>query len=95
MRKRYIAVGPTWVEVGPDYVPEPTSHHVMPDIAPYRSMVTGEEITSRSKHREHLKQHKLVEVGNETKYLTPKPKQLPAGRKEIIAQLVYERLRYK
>lgn len=35
------------------------------DIQPYRSMVTGERIAGRSQHREHLKQHGCVEVGNE------------------------------
>ena len=39
---------------------------IMPDIKPYRSMITGEMITSRSKHREHLKRHGCIEVGNET-----------------------------
>lgn len=41
------------------------AHHVMPDIQPYRSMQTGEVIGSRSTHRAHLKQHGLIEVGNE------------------------------
>ena len=44
--------------------------HVMPDMQPYQ--VVGPEygkcITSRSKHREYLKQHDLIEVGNERKY---------------------------
>ena len=60
------------------------SQHVMPDIKPYQSMVTGEMITSRSKHREHLKQHDCIEIGNETKYLTPSKAPLPEGRKELI-----------
>lgn len=38
---------------------------IMPDIAGYKSMQTGEWISSRSQHREHLKRHGLVEVGNE------------------------------
>lgn len=38
---------------------------IVPDIAPYQSIVTGETITSRARHREHLKRHDLVEVGNE------------------------------
>ena len=38
---------------------------VMPDIQPYQNMVNGGIITSRSKHREFLKQHNLVEIGNE------------------------------
>ena len=36
------------------------------DIKPYKSMITGEEIKSRSQHREHLKKHGCVEVGNDT-----------------------------
>lgn len=40
---------------------------VMADINGYKSMVTGEWIGSRSQHREHLKQHRLVEIGTETK----------------------------
>lgn len=38
---------------------------VISDIDPYKSMVTGEMITSRSNHKEHLMKHKLVEIGNE------------------------------
>jgi hypothetical protein len=38
---------------------------VMTDIQPYRSVVTGEQVSSRSAHREHLKRHRLVEIGNE------------------------------
>lgn len=39
--------------------------YVIPDIQPYKSMQTGEYIGSRSTHRQHLKQHGLIEVGNE------------------------------
>ena len=43
------------------------------DIKPYQ--VVGPEygkwITSRSKHREYLRKHNLIEVGNEKKYLMP------------------------
>lgn len=40
---------------------------VMPDIAGYKSMQTGEWIAGRRQHREHLKQHRLIEIGNEVK----------------------------
>ena len=79
------------VEVTGDREPV-QSHHVMGDIQPYRSMVTGEMITSRSGHREHLKAHQLVEVGNETKYLQPKPKELPQGLKQRIIEIANSRL---
>jgi hypothetical protein len=35
-------------------------------------MVTGEWIGSRSTHRQHLKEHRLVEIGNEVKAHTTK-----------------------
>ena len=38
---------------------------VINDIQPYKSMQTGEIITSRSVHRNHLRQHGLIEIGNE------------------------------
>lgn len=47
--------------------------YVIPDIEPYRSAVTGERIRGRSHHRQHLKQHGLVEVGNERIKRKPKP----------------------
>lgn len=39
--------------------------HFILDRVEYRSQETGEMITSRSAHREHLKRHRLIEVGNE------------------------------
>lgn len=39
--------------------------NVMGDIKPYHSIITGELITSRSKHRSHLKEHNCIEVGSE------------------------------
>jgi len=43
---------------------------VMGDIQPYQSMIDGSMITGRRQHREHLRQHGCIEVGNEK--LTPK-----------------------
>jgi hypothetical protein len=45
---------------------------VMNDISGYKSMQTGEWINSRSHHRDHLKQHRLIELGNEK---IPAPKE--------------------
>jgi len=61
---------------------------VMGDLQPYQSMATGEMVTSRSRHREILRQHNLIEVGNETSYLKSKPITTPAGRKEEIIRQV-------
>lgn len=39
--------------------------YVMADIAPYRSQIDGSMITSRSQHKAHLRDHKMIEIGNE------------------------------
>lgn len=60
-----------------------TAPYVQPDIQGYKSMATGEYIGSRSAHRAHLKQHELIEIGNEK--LTPqKPKSDPTIKRDII-----------
>jgi hypothetical protein len=38
---------------------------VMRDIGEYRSPLDGAMITSRSQHRDHMRAHDVVEVGNE------------------------------
>jgi hypothetical protein len=66
---------------------------VAADIQPYRSMITGEMITSRSKHRTHLRDHGCIEIGNE-KIPPPKPIDLTPEshkrRKELIIRKVKE-----
>ena len=95
MRKRWIykADGRV-IEVGDNHeLPARESPMIMGDIQPYQSMVTGEIINSRSSHREHLKSHNLVEIGNETKYLQPKAKELPPGLKQRIIDIANAKLR--
>ena len=38
---------------------------IMSDIKPYRNMINGKIITSRSEHRTLLRDHGCVEVGND------------------------------
>ena len=44
--------------------------YIIGDIEPYKAVGPefGKVISSRSHHREYLKRHNLVEVGNERKY---------------------------
>ena len=75
MRKKYRQVKNSKGEY--EYVETETrrwdGHLVMEDIQPYKSIITGETITSRSKHREHLKVHGCEEVGdNVPKFLRDK-----------------------
>ena len=73
----------------------PEAPLVMGDIQPYQSMIDGSWITSRSRHREHLRAAGCIEVGNDTSLnKTPGPLQPPPGLKERIARNVYSKLRY-
>lgn len=86
MRRRWVYVDGEAIEVDQDYTSEPRpEYHVMPDIQPYRSMIDGSVITSRSRHREHLKAHGCVEVGNDSSLNRQKqPIKSPPGLKEKI-----------
>ena len=76
-------------------LPMPDAPLVMGDIQPYQSMIDGSWITSRSRHREHLRAAGCIEVGNDTSLnRTPGPLQPPEGLKERIARNVYSKLRY-
>lgn len=94
MRRVYVQIDGVLYEKGT----EPQREHgvmVMPDIKPYRSMIDGTMITSRSQHREHLRAHGCVEIGNDSSlFKGPEPLRSPSGLKETIARLTYEKLRY-
>jgi hypothetical protein len=85
-----------WVQVNGELVlassQGSTGGYVMNDIDPYRSQIDGSMIMSRSHHREHLKRHGCIEVGNEK--IVPKVATPSAGLREQIARRVYENLRY-
>ena len=71
---------------------------VSSDISGYISQVDGSWIESRSKHRDHLKRHGMVELGNDV----PKnvknieiSRKSQEQRKRAIAEVAYEKLRYR
>lgn len=82
MRKVYIQVDGVLYEKGK----QPThSLQIIPDIEPYQSMADGTWITSRSKHREHLKAHNCIEIGDQAPVKpVPIPDVSPQKRKELI-----------
>jgi hypothetical protein len=96
MRQRYIQDRETLqlVPVDADYIAEPKASGMLliPDIQPYRSMQTGEMIQGRMQHREHLRRHNLIEIGNE--YVKPKPLPKVPGLKQAVVEN-YQRLRAK
>ena len=71
---------------------------VMSDIDGYVSQVDGSWIKSRSQHRSHLKQHRMIELGNDVPMqhkqvdMSTKSKE---ARKRDIAEQVYQKLNYK
>ena len=70
---------------------------VIPDIEGYISQVDGSWIDSRSKHRAHLKQHRMIELGNDVPMKHPEPKisrKSQEERKRQIAELAYAKLKY-
>ncbi len=69
MRRRFVQINGELVEVTAGGTP--VVHEIMTDIKPYKSMITGEMITSRSQHREHLKKHGFKEVGNDSSLNKP------------------------
>jgi len=89
---RVVIAGESWVQVGNSWQPESSvggrgAPMIMGDIQEYRSTIDGSLITSRSRHREHLRAHGCIEMGNERPRAPVKdfrPKNL---RAELISRL--------
>lgn len=71
------------------------THMISSDISGYISQVDGSWIESRSKHRDHLKRHGMVELGNDVpkRHKTVEVSNTEQ-RKRHIAEQVYAKLRY-
>ena len=63
MKRTYVMVDGEFVERKRDS--KGRYHYVQGDIQPYKSMIDGSMITSRSEHRRHLKANNCIEVGND------------------------------
>lgn len=83
--RSWIYIDGVAYEKGVDALPDRVQ--IMPEIEPYRSTITGEIITSRAKHKEHLRRHGYVELGNDSslhaKY-KGMPDTAPQQRKELL-----------
>ena len=86
MRKSYVQINGQLYDKD-EFRVEPVAPEVMPDIKPYRSMATGEIINSRSRHREHLKDHGYVEVGNDSS-LQAKYKGMPQTNPQQLREIL-------
>jgi len=78
--------------------PRQLTHMVMSDIEGYVSQVDGSWIKSRNHHRSHLKQHGMIELGNDVPQqhkeadMNTKSKE---ARKQHLAEQVYQKLNYR
>jgi hypothetical protein len=83
MRKSYVQINGVLYERG--HEPVAPGPMILDDIQPYRSMADGSIITSRSKHRDHLKAHGCVEIGDQVHHLqVQRPTFESPARKELI-----------
>jgi hypothetical protein len=85
----------SWIEK--QNQPKQLTHMIQSDIEGYVSQVDGSWITSRSHHRNHLKQHRMIELGNDVP-TQHKPIEINRKSNEIrkrqIAEMAYEKLKY-
>jgi hypothetical protein len=59
--------------------------HFIQDIKPYKSPITGEVIGGRRQHREHLRDHGMIEAGNEKQeFVKRTPEPLGDPRRDIV-----------
>ena len=65
---------------------------IMRDIPAYRSAVTGETIDGRRAHRDHLRAHGCIEVGNDLPHAALRP-DLPPVAQDIERAMHDETLR--
>lgn len=84
-KRSYVQIDGVLYEKGDHSVTARTQ--IVGDIQPYKSMITGEMITSRAKHEEHLRRHGYQEIGNDSSLTKPKsgfPDAAPQRRKELL-----------
>lgn len=93
MRKRWIQDESGKLIPAEEYQAPPSAgFFVSGDLKAYKSMITGEMIEGRAKHRAHLKAHGCIEVGNELDKAKPKSLAPPPGLKETLIQVVNSKL---
>ena len=65
MRRSYVQIDGVLYEKGTE--PHVDAPFVLGDIPAYKSMADGTMVEGRAQHREHLRRHGCVEVGNDVK----------------------------
>lgn len=76
-----------WLREDKGGEPAASGPQVIRDIQPYKSMIDGSIIDGRKRHRDHLRAHQCVEIGNDTSHMDRKPIPIPS-RKESLHRLM-------
>jgi hypothetical protein len=74
--RRYHVIGESFEET-------PGAPMIMRDLEPYRSPLDGSMVTSRSQHRAHMRQHGVIEMGNERPRMQRQDVALPSVGADI------------
>lgn len=64
--------------------------YVMNDIKEYKSPLDGSIISSRSHHRQHMREHGVIEVGNEKLTRPARKTYEPRGVREDLERALYK-----
>lgn len=82
----------SWIQINGELIPKDEYYSsgvanqspvFVADIKPYKSAVTGEIVGGRAQHREHMRRHNLVEIGNE-KIRPRAASELPGLREDLM-----------
>lgn len=102
MASRYCRVCGGWHDLNENWPRECAGHfashytgnalgidiQVVRDTPAYRSMIDGSLIDGRKRHRDHLKAHNCIEVGNDTSHMKRPPPAPDHRRKETLRRML-------
>ena len=91
-RQRFIQVDGKLVPSEEVHNPQRPAYYIQGDLPPYRNMINGQITEGRKQHRELLKAHNCIEIGNEKQ--SAQPRTPPPGLKETLIRVANEKLRY-
>jgi hypothetical protein len=61
---------------------------IVRDLEPYRSMIDGRMIDGRKRHRDHLRAHGCIEIGNDTGHMARKTLPPKISAKESLHRVM-------
>ena len=86
MKQRWIQTKDGLVRVDSNRPKEVDAPYVFGDIEEHRNMATGEMVSTRSRHRQILREHNLEEFGNEDLAKHTPDKRIDTNVKDAIFQ---------